>query len=409
MNYKIMILSVWMVIEGVYGLSTDTLYITSTKGKGDYICDGKDDQIEINRALDKVASDKKLTTVYLKGAMECIITEPILMSSNSKLLGDKSVKIKLKDNIGWNSPNKPLIGQKNSDGTVAWKNGKYGKGAVSNLEIAGFELSGGTQLESKGNYFVILINLYDPSNIKIHNMNLHDSRGDIIRFYGSDVGRANHLKVYNNLIKNSGHEGIYFIYPDTIEAYNNEIYSTRTNAGIRVSGGSNFSIYKNKIGNSLKQRSSGYAGILIDSSSAIDVGKAEIYNNYIYGKNGGVVLEAGKGFDSKETLNNVHIHHNKLLHIKSYSSESYLNGAIRINGFHNTLIEHNTIDDSDKDGIVYDEHRGIEGRGDGYKTIVRKNSISNCKGYAINNLNREIHQFILKDNRFKDNNSTYSK
>jgi parallel beta-helix repeat protein len=366
-------------------------------------CDGVSDQIEINRALEKVASDEMLTTVYLKGKMRCIIDEPILISSNTILTGDSEVVVQLKDNIGWNTPNKPLIGQKNEDGTVAWKQEKYESSSISDIEISGFELSGGVQREAKGQYFVILINLYNASYVDIHDMNLHDSRGDIIRFYGSDKGKSTHLKIYNNVIENSGHEGIYFIYADNIEVYNNEIYSTRTNAGIRVSSGSNFSIHDNNIGNSLKKRVSGYAGILIDSSSDISIGKAMIYNNYIYGKNGGIVLSAGKGFDSKSSLKDVNITHNRLYKISSYGDDGYLNGAIRIKGFHNTLIAYNSIDGSEKDGIVYDEYDGVVGRGKGYKTVVRDNSISNCKGYGINNLNKDIHKFILENNEFTNN------
>ncbi len=390
MNYKSIILSILLYVKFTYALNS-TLYITSTKVKGDYHCTGKHDQIVINRALDRVASDKNLNTVYLKGPMKCIIDEPIFISSNSRLLGDSTVTVKLKDNINWNTPNKPLIGQKSSNSSI------------SNIEIAGFELSGGVQKEPTGKYFVILINLYDPSHVKIHDMYLHDSRGDIIRFYGSNVGKANYIEVHNNKIENSGHEGIYFIYPNHIKVHNNKIFNTRTNSGIRVSTGSNFSIYNNTIGNDLNRSSSGYAGILIDSSDAVPIGKASIYNNYIYGKNGGIVLFANKGFNSKNALNGVHIHHNRLYKINNFSDKGYLNGAIRINGFHNTLIEYNIIDGSKKDGIVYDEHEGVDGRGKGYKTIVRYNTISNSKGYAIHNLNPKIHSFISIDNQFFNN------
>jgi hypothetical protein len=384
-------------------ISSSTLTITSMSGDGDYKCNGTSDQIEINKALDRVSTDATLTTVYLKGEMSCVIDEPILISSNTILKGDSNVTVKLKDNIGWNTPNKPLIGQKNDDGTVAWSEGTYGSGAVSNIEISGFELSGGIQTESIGQSFIILMNFYNPSYIKIHDMNLHDSRGDIIRFYGSDEGKSNHLKVYDNLIKNSGHEGIYFIYADNVEAYNNKIYTTRTNTGIRVSSGSNFSIHNNIIGNSLTDRPSGYAGILIDSSSPIAIGSSIIHNNLIYGKNGGIVLEAGSGFDSKSTLTGVHIHHNRLYKINNYDDSTHLNGAIRINGFHNTLIEHNTIEGSKKDGIVYDEHKGTDNRGIGYETIVRNNIISNSEGYGINNLNETMHTFISENNDLFNN------
>ncbi len=387
----------------VSALEASIVTVTASGGGGDYECDGVKDQIQLNAALDEVAGDPNRTTVYLQGPMTCIIDEPVLLSGNTILKGDATVTVKLQDDIHWNTPNKPLIGHKNTDGTVSWQQGEYGSGSIANVEISGFELEGGHQIEPYGQYFVILINLYNASHVKIHDMNLHDSRGDIIRFFGSGPGQCTDLKVYNNRIAGSGHEGISFIYAEKVEAYNNTIYNTRTNSGIRLSSSSNFSVHDNNIENSLARGPSGYAGILIDTSFTLAVGNANIFNNYIYGKNGGIVLEAREGFDAKNTLKNVHIHHNTLYMINNYADDGYLNGAIRINGFHNTLIEYNTIEASADDGIVYDEYNGTDGRGNGYQTIVRNNIISNCKGYGINNLNPDIHQFVSINNDVYNN------
>ena len=91
MNYKLMtFFSIFFWIQVTYALE-DTILITAVNTRGDYVCDGVSDQIEINKALDRVRFDNNLTTVYLKGRMECVIDEPILISSNSKLIGDVSL------------------------------------------------------------------------------------------------------------------------------------------------------------------------------------------------------------------------------------------------------------------------------------------------------------------------------
>ncbi len=388
--------AVYMLLSGNKELVT-----VASDGSGDYRCDGDNDQLAINQALDQVAGDPGLSTVYLKGPMTCVIEEPIIISSNTKLIGDANVKVQLKDHTTW-PDNKPLIAQK---GGEYWDGGSlaeqiYGTtdDAISNVEISGFELTAGTQDAETAGYEYILMIFYGASDLTVHDMHLHHSYGDFIRIQSAAVGMNNRVKFYNNLMEHSGHDGLYLGYISDLEIYNNEIYGTRTNDGIRVGECDHISIHGNTVGNSLEKVPSGYGGIVVNNDE-VPVGSVEIYENYIYGKAGGIVLEAGS---TKNFIENVHIHHNRIFKAfdNTAGGDHYLNGGIHIHGAHNTLIEFNTIEGSYKDGIVFEIGAGTE---TGYRTIVRNNIISNCTGYGLNNLDNAKHSFLSEYNNIYNN------
>lgn len=404
-----MLPAIYMLLSGV-----EDSVIVAGDGSGDFNCDGVKDQLEINQALNRVAGDTNLTTVYLKGPMTCEIEEPIVISSNTKLTGDANVRVQLKDHTAW-PYNKPLIRQK---GVEHWngslENQIYGtmNDSISNVEIGGFELTAGTQDASHGSWAYILMIFYSASDLTVHDMHLHESYGDIIRVMSPGEERLNtNMKFYNNRMEYSGHEGLYLGYASDLEVYDNEIYTTRTNCGIRLSESRRVSIHGNTIGNSLSRTPSGYAGIYIENSDRL-LESAEIYGNYIFGKTVGIVLEAGRSGDEKDVQNGVHIHHNKIYKIAHYTAgddedlKELLHGGIRIYGSHNTLIEFNTIEGSATDGIVFDmgTHTGT-----GYQTIVRNNIISNTvAGYALDNMDSSEHTFISSYNNFYNNAADYN-
>lgn len=378
-----------------------------TDNTGDYNCNGVNDEVEINQALDFVSTDPNFTTVYLDGHFT--ISEPIFISSNTILTGDVSSVLKLEDYVNWNIGNKPMIAQKNRvEHWSAW--GSYGDD-ISNVEIYGFEINVGQQAEPTGNTFIPLVHFCYPHNVSIHDMLLKNSRWDIIRFtssggVNSDTSQdANNSKVYNNTIVNSGHEGIAFVGLTNFEVYNNTIFRTRTNSGIRVKDSNNFSIHHNHIGNSLGNSSSGYAGIIVENYH-IGINNAEIYNNIIYGKNGGIHLNNVRETDwttyNKETRRDVHIHHNRIFKVKDMLSalQESLDGGIKINGFHHTLIEHNIIDGGTTDGVVFEGNAGFD---TGYETFVRNNIIINNSAYGINNKSPVTHTFIANNNLVYNN------
>ena len=384
-------------------------------GTGDYNCDGTSDQIEINQALDYVALNTGFTTVYLKGPHTYYIDEPVFISSNTIFTGDATAKIELIQNVNWHTQNKPMIAQKGR--TTQWNAwGDYGDD-ISNVEIYGFEISGGLiQVEPTGQDYIPIIHFCYPHNVSIHDMHIHDSKWDIVRFTSSggisgDMQQdCNHSQVYNNLIEYSGHEGVCFVGLKNFEVYNNTIYSTRTNCGVRCKDDDVFDVHDNIIGNAIAKYSSGYAGIFVENQHAPLAEHAEIYNNVIYGKNGGIHLgsdaQAGSTPYPFGTRKNVYIHHNKIYKTKDDIEDGFvMEGGISIAGYNNTIIEHNIIDGCTTDGIIFkpDLADGI-----GYQTIVRNNILMNVADTALNNRAASIHSFVSDNNLFFNNGADYA-
>ena len=89
-------------------------------------------------------------------------------------------------------------------------------------------------------------------------------------------------------------------------------------------------------------------------------------------------------------MQNIYIHNN----IISW----YKKAGIGIAGFHNTLIENNTIELSDTDaGISFYQGDSVKNIS-GFKTVVRNNIIVNNKTYGIDNQQPSIHTFVLDHN-----------
>ncbi|MDR7667310.1 hypothetical protein RG963_16325, partial [Methanosarcina sp. Z-7115] len=52
-------------------------------GTGDFNCDGKDDHVQINKALKFVADKSAYTTVHLKGPFTYVIDDTLLIGSDT--------------------------------------------------------------------------------------------------------------------------------------------------------------------------------------------------------------------------------------------------------------------------------------------------------------------------------------
>ncbi len=130
---------------------TPPIIYVAGDGTGDpgFNCNGINDQVIINKALDSVAANPNYTTVYLKGPNTFWIDEPIFISENTTLEGDTNAVVKLIDNAGWNTQYKPLIGQTGLTYTL-------GLGDLStttgNITIRGFEIDGNRQNRPKRKY-----------------------------------------------------------------------------------------------------------------------------------------------------------------------------------------------------------------------------------------------------------------
>ncbi len=365
------------------------VYVT-TNESGDFVCDGVDDQVEINKALAYVAENPEYSTVHLEGNITYVISDSILIGSNTILEGDSTAVIKLEDNADWPAE-KPLITQMDSSGNT-------------DITIRGFEIYGNhdkNEDKINGQSYYNLIHFLESENIKVHDMYMHDSHGD-----GLKVSRCSNIEFYNNTVYKLGHDVLYAVYSSNIEAWNNKI-TCRTNSGLRAYNSNHINFYNNTI----NSEGEGGAGIQIQkegSSTVMD--DIEIYNNLLYETNAAGIWITGYGSKySKDDAKDIYIHNNRF-YDTSINQGADWGGGIVLNGFQNTIIENNFFDGCYGAAIAHKRVKAFAAPESGYTTLVKNNIIINTqpsrtagKGYAVFNKLNGTHSFILENNCLSNN------
>ena len=370
-----------------------TVYV-SGDGSGDFNCDGKDDQVQINQALKFVASNSKYTTVHLKGPFTYVIDDTLLIGSNTILEGDSNAVLKLANNAGWVTM-KPMIQQMSKSGN-------------NNIVIRGFEVNGnhdGNPKISKGKGYYNVIYFTNCNNIKVYNMYMHDGLGDGLR-----VKSGKNIQFYNNKIYKLGHDGLFAIQCENVEAWNNKI-TCRTNSGLRIWNSNHVKFHDNVI-DSFYHWSAGGPGIQVEKSAGI-MDDIEIYNNAISNTYGpGIWIFNYDTSSTKDKGKNVHIHHNVFYGTGTNPSITWVGGIVA-SGFHDTLIENNVFDGVYHAAVIHMYPEVYSPRySSKYTTIIRNNIIVNTQkrtkspsgtGYGVISYLTKNHNFVLENNCLYNN------
>jgi PKD repeat protein len=375
--------------------SPPVIYVAGD-GSGDYNCDGKSDQVQINQALKFVAENSKsgYTTVHLKGPFTYVIDDTILIGSNTILEGESASVIKLANHAGWPSM-KSFIQQISNLGN-------------SNITIRGFEVNGNyagnSEITLGRGYYNVIYFTY-CNNVKVYNMYMHDGMGDGLR-----INRGKNIQFYNNKIFKLGHDGLFAIGCENVEAWKNEI-TCRTNSALRIWNSNNVKFHDNLI-DSFYHWSAGGPGIQIEKSEDNIMDNIEIYNNFIHNTYGpGIWIVTHDTTSATEgQAKNIHIHHNTFYNTGTNPSITWVGGIIA-SGFHDTLIENNLFDGCYGAAIAHMFSADYSPKG-GFTTIVRDNIIVNTQkrtkdpagtGCGIGNYIPETHVFKLESNCFYNN------
>jgi hypothetical protein len=358
--------------------STPIVYIAGD-GSGDFNCDGKADQAEINQALKFVSENPAYTTVYLKGPFTYIIDDTLLIGSNTILKGDSSAIVKLVSNAGW-CVWKPVIKEKSSDS--------------HDITISGFTIDGnheGNTNVTSGKGYYNLIHLTGCKNISIYNMNLTNNSGD-----GLKTDRCSNLIFHNNTICLLGHDGLYASSCFGVEAYDNKI-TCEANSGLRLYNTNKASLHDNNI----SSEGSGGAGIEIQKYGTPSMDYIEVYNNVIYKTAlAGIWIFGSNSYPTSSA--NVHVYHNRICDTGTRSSTD-IRGGIVSNGF-SGLIENNTINRAYGAGIAQKNTYSLAPSGSGFVLTVRNNIITNTRnGPGVLNSLTCTHSFSLQNNCFYGN------
>lgn len=249
-----------------------------------------------------------------------VLTDSIILQSNTTLEGEPGTVITIPDHAGW-PVWKPLI-----SGTD-----------VQNVTIRNLEINANSDGNSEtphGAGYYNCIYVTGCKDIQVYNCTLQDSLGDGLR-----TKLSKNIKFYNNLVSRLGHEGFFGIDSQNIECFNNRI-TTRTNSALRIWNSAHVRFHDNNIDAQLDAQG-GNAGIQIEDSKG-NVSCVEIYNNiFIRTWGAGIWLVS---YDAGVSNNQwVLIHHNLFYQVGQSYNIPYTGGIVN-DGFKGTQIYNNVFD-----------------------------------------------------------------
>ena len=321
------------------------------KEGGDYNCDGIDDHIEINAAIETLSMIGGGTVHLREGTYT--ISDSINLCSNIVFEGegeDKTV-IKLEDG--------------NTKEFWALINIKY----ANNVTVRNFTLDGNKDKcpVPKGiNSDVDAFDIQYSENIVIEYVNIIDFWTDGVEFVHSNNALVDNVKCIQ-----CGHEGLRAIYSDYIVFSNNYIYSAGTgNAGIRIYESSYCIIEKNYF------NVYGF-GILINPQGGVPCGNNIYRDNYIEGHYGlpGIALWPWNTEISNETfIRNIIAKTDGTQEPHGHGIELRTRGTSKLRDIR---IINNVINNARRSGIY------VEDGADVSNIIVKNNIIVNNREYGI--------------------------
>ncbi len=390
--------------------AASTVYV-ATDGSGDLNCDGTDDQVQINRAMDFVTSHSEYTTVHLKSGTY-IIGDTIFIHSNTILEGEPGAVVKLKDECGW--PGRKGLIEPSSMGAHNFK--IHDLEVDGNLDMQTYVVTQMGEPSIHGRGYLDLFRADSdsvsgdhsgPYDFEIYNMYFHDGANDGIRIRG-DRSNAN-MRIHDNTFYRTGHDDIYIMSAKNVHIYNNDLTWIYGDCGVRIENTDDVVITHNTLYTNPSEPQ-GLSGIYLSLTN-----NRYTCHNYTVAYNtikqvremGIVVCNRVTGTPGLDKAKDLYIHHNLIYN--AIGNRGY-GGGIQINGWHNTVIENNVIDGANGDGIVT-RNRFEMGDTTGYKLYIRNNIITNTgyysgfssSGYGINNYLDSRHDLILENNNVWSN------
>ncbi len=287
-----------------------------------------------------------------------ILTDSIILQSNTILEGEPGTVITIPDNAGW----------------PAWKPLISGQG-VHNVTIQNIELFGNDQRQDNtrvwyghsgkeapkrwGQGYYNFIHVIDCDSMKVSNCLMHDSLGD-----GFRVKTSTNIKFHDNTAYRLGHDVFYGIDSQNIEAYNNRI-TTRINSAFRLWNSQHVRFYGNVI-NAQLDSTGGNPEIQIEDSKG-QMTDIEVCNNILSKSWGaGIWLIAYE----KGTENNqgILIHHNLFYEVGQSYNIPYTSGIVN-DGIKGTQVYNNVFDGA--------RNNAFRNQAGGQDTTIKANIITN--------------------------------
>ena len=279
-------------VPAVLGAQNKQVIIVTGDGSGDFNCDGKDDNVQINQALDYAASHGG-ATVHLKGPRTYVICDSLRIGTNTILEGDAGVILKLAKGLKpWGGPGSSIANEK---AMLMIKGNSASAVTIRNLTVDGSQ-SDYYPTVKLGAYYNNMATLVGVNGLTIQNVTFKNGCNDAML-----ISKCSNILIDTVTVNKCGHDGVY--------AYNNKNITVKNCKFInRANSSTRFDTVTDGVfaNNDCTTSGGGYAGLELENR----VTNIECTGNYFHDMPWGIARV-------HTTEKNVDIHGNRYVNVKN--------------------------------------------------------------------------------------------
>jgi hypothetical protein len=275
-------------LPAALGAQSTKVITVAGDGSGDFNCDGNDDHVQINQALENAANNPG-TTVHLKGPFTYDIGDSLLIGSNTILEGESGVTIKLAKGLPVWGGHKSSI--ENEKAMLMIRGNSASDVTIRTLNIDGSQSDYYPNVKL-GTSCYNMATLIGVNGLTIRDTTFKNGCNDAML-----ISRSNNVMIDSVTVNKCGHDGVYAYNVKNITVRNCK-FINRTNSSTR------FDIVTNGVfaNNDCTTSGGGYAGLELENT----VNNIEVYGNNFHGLAGPAIARV----HTKES--NINIHDNKM-------------------------------------------------------------------------------------------------
>ncbi|HWQ73655.1 MAG TPA: right-handed parallel beta-helix repeat-containing protein [Desulfitobacteriaceae bacterium] len=275
-------------VPAALGAQSTKVVTVAGDGSGDYNCDGKADDVQINQALEFAAQNPG-TTVHLKGPFTYDISDSLRIGSNTVLEGDSGTKIKLAKGLPVWGGRESSIAEKKA--MIMIRGSSASDVTIRNIIVDGSQSDyySGVRLGTSCYNMATLIGV---DGLTIQNVTFQNGTNDAML-----ISKSSSVVIDSVTVNKCGHDGIYAYHVNGITVKNCN-FINRTNSSVRFDSVTD-GVMKN---NECTTSGGGYAGLELQGT----LKNIEASGNYFHDLPAPAVVH----LNTKET--NVNIHDNRI-------------------------------------------------------------------------------------------------
>ena len=253
-------------------------------GSGDYNCDGKADDVQINQALEFAAQNPG-TTVHLKGPFTYDISDSLRIGSNTVLEGDSGTKIKLAKGLPVWGGRESSISEKKA--MLMVRGSSASSVTIKNIVVDGSQSDyySGVRLGTSCYNMATIVNC---NGLTIQDVTFQNGCNDAML-----ISQSSNVVIDSVTVNKCGHDGVYAYHVNGITVKNCN-FINRTNSSVRFDSVTN-GVMKN---NECTTSGGGYAGLELQGT----LKNIEASGNYFHDLPAPAVVH----LNTKETGVNIH-------------------------------------------------------------------------------------------------------